>query len=172
MRGSACNNAPGFVCRGHVVTWTVNFHGEHMARFPNTTEPHGPHRSCDGHHIIVDYREDCDRQHSRETSAVISCQRELPIEWVMAMSTSTNQTSPTQGDYHLPFGKVEARLHMKLQKVGRQYMSIALVNEISRAAIGGHFAGLGRQAKRDTHKRFAVPHSSSSDSDCFLHWQP
>ena len=122
MRGSARNNAPGFVCRGHVDTWMVNFHvGNHMApRFPNTTEQHGPHRSCDGHHVIVDYREDCDRQHSRETIAVISCQGELPIEWGMAMSTFTNQTSPTQGDYHRPFGKVEARLHMKLQKVGRQ----------------------------------------------------
>ena len=130
MRGSARNNAPGFVCRGHVVTWIVNFHGEpHGPRFPNTTEPHGPHRSCDGHHVIVDYREDCDRQHSRETSAVINCQRELPIEWGMAMSTFTNQTSradieariserrradngnelTTQGDYHRPFGKVEAR---------------------------------------------------------------
>ena len=115
------NNAPGFVCRGHVVTWIVNFHGEpHGPRFPNTTEPHGPHRSCDGHHIIIDYREDCDRQHSRETSAVISWRRELPIEWGMAMSTFRNQTSPTQGDYHRPFGKVEARLHMKLQKTGRQ----------------------------------------------------
>jgi hypothetical protein len=32
MRGSARNNAPGFVCRGHVDTWTVNFHvGNHMA---------------------------------------------------------------------------------------------------------------------------------------------
>ena len=30
MRGSARNNAPGFVCRGHVDTWMVNFHGECM----------------------------------------------------------------------------------------------------------------------------------------------
>ena len=62
-------------------------------RFPNTTEPHGPHRSCDGHHIIIDYRDDCDRQHNRETVAVLNCQRELPTDWGMAMSTFTNQTT-------------------------------------------------------------------------------
>ena len=29
------SNAPGFVCRGHVDTWVVNFHGEHGAQgFP------------------------------------------------------------------------------------------------------------------------------------------
>ena len=68
MRGSARNNAPGFVAGGTVDTWMVNFHGDAIApRFPNTTEPYAPHRSCDGHHIILDYREDCDRRHSQET---------------------------------------------------------------------------------------------------------
>jgi hypothetical protein len=69
IRGSARNNAPGFVCRGHVEHLDGELPcGNDMApRFPNTTEPHGPHRSCDGRHTIIDYREDCDRQHSRET---------------------------------------------------------------------------------------------------------
>ena len=101
----------------------------HGPRFPNTTEPHGPHRSCDGHHIIIDYREDCDRQHSPGDGAVLNWQGELP-DWGMAMSTFTNQTSRAdieariserrraengnelttpQGDYHQPFGQVEAR---------------------------------------------------------------
>jgi hypothetical protein len=66
-RGGARNNAPGFVCRGHVDAWILNFHVG-MTRRPGFQIPlHGPHRSCDGHHIIIDYREDCDRQHSRET---------------------------------------------------------------------------------------------------------
>jgi hypothetical protein len=86
-------------------------------------------RSCDGHHIIIDYREDCDRQHSRETGAVLNCERELPKDWGTTMSTFTNQTSrvaieariaerrradngnelTTRGDYHRPFGKGEGR---------------------------------------------------------------
>ena len=98
-------------------------------RFPNTTEPHGPHRSCDGHHIIIDYREDCDRQHSQGDGAVLNYQGELLKigEWQCRLSqtrptepisklVSQNAVAPrmgtswtTQGDYHRPFGKVEAR---------------------------------------------------------------
>ena len=51
-------------------------------------------RSCDRHHIIIDYREVCGLQHSRDAGAVLNCRRlNFQSGGERPCSTFINQTS-------------------------------------------------------------------------------